>query len=70
MHPELDIPADLVDMEAYAIAKVCLRNRVEFRCFKYITDQADHSAHTTWQDTVSQGESFFVAKLQELGVTI
>lgn len=70
MNPELDIAADLVDMEAYAIAKVCLRNRVEFRCFKYITDRADHSAHSTWQDTVSQGESFFVAKLQELGVTI
>jgi adenosylhomocysteine nucleosidase len=70
MNPELDIPADLVDMEAYAIAKACLRNRVEFRCFKYITDRADHSAHTTWQDTVSQGEPFFIAKLQELGVAI
>jgi adenosylhomocysteine nucleosidase len=70
MNPELDIPADLVDMEAYAIAKVCLRNRVEFRCFKYITDQADHSAHTTWQDAVAQGEKFFISKLQELGVTI
>jgi adenosylhomocysteine nucleosidase len=70
MNPELDITADLVDMEAYAIAKVCLRNRIEFRCFKYITDRADHSAHTSWQQSVSQGESFFVAKLQELGVTI
>jgi len=70
MNPELDIPADLVDMEAYAIAKVCLRNRVEFRCFKYITDRADHSAHTTWQDAVSQGEPFFIAKLQELGINI
>ena len=70
MNPELDIPADLVDMEAYAIAKFCLRNRVEFRCFKYITDQADHAAHTTWQDAVSQGEPFFIAKLHELGVTI
>lgn len=70
MTPELDIPVDLVDMEAYAIAKACLRNRVEFRCFKYITDRADHSAHTVWQDAVSQGEPFFIAKLQELGVTI
>jgi adenosylhomocysteine nucleosidase len=70
MSPELDIPVDLVDMEAYAIAKVCLRNRVEFRCFKYITDQADNQAHDSWKESVSQGESFFVAKLQELGVTI
>jgi len=70
MNPELDIPADLVDMEAYAIAKVCLRNRVEFCCFKYITDQADNQAHDSWKDSVSQGESFFIAKLQELGVTI
>jgi adenosylhomocysteine nucleosidase len=70
MNPELDIPADLVDMEAYAIAKTCIRNRIEFRCFKYITDQADHSAHTTWQQAVSHGEQCFIAKLQELGITI
>lgn len=70
MNPKLTIPADLVDMEAYAIAKACLRNNINFRCFKYITDQADHSAHTTWQESVSLGEKFFIAKLQELGITV
>ena len=70
MNPTLDIPADVVDMEAYAIAKACLRYKVEFRCFKYITDQADAQAHDSWKQSVSNGEKFFIAKLLELGVTV
>ena len=70
MNPELAIPADVVDMEAYAIAKACLRNKIEFRCFKYITDQANDQAHDSWKQSVSMGEKFFIAKLLELGVTV
>jgi adenosylhomocysteine nucleosidase len=70
MNPALNIPADVVDMEAYAIAKACVRNKIEFRCFKYITDQADEQAHDSWKQSVSNGEKFFIAKLLELGVTV
>jgi adenosylhomocysteine nucleosidase len=70
MNPVLSIPADLVDMEAYSIAKACIRNKIEFRCFKYITDQADNHAHASWKESVSSGEKFFIAKLLELGVTV
>ena len=70
MNPMLNIPADVVDMEAYAIAKACLRYKVKFRCFKYITDQADDHAHDSWEQSVSLGEKFFIAKLFELGVTV
>ena len=70
MNPKLSIPADIVDMEAYAIAKACIRNKIEFRCFKYITDQADDRAHDSWKESVSQGEKFFISKLLELGVTV
>jgi len=38
----------IVDMEAYAIAKVCRDLHVPFRCFKYISDAADENAGDDW----------------------
>lgn len=67
-NPALAIPADIVDMEAYAIAKVCDRFDVKFECWKYITDQANHSAHIDWQQLVSQGQSYYITRLQQLGM--
>ena len=58
--PNLEIPADLVDMEAYAIAKVCERAGVEFRCYKYVSDQADGDASAEWSKTVANGEHYFI----------
>ena len=39
---------DLVEMEAYALAKVCQREHAEFMAVKFITDGGDDSAHTDW----------------------
>ena len=66
MNPVLEIPADLVDMEAYAIAKCWRRAGVEFVCWKYVSDQANTDAHTEWNTSVSQGELHYVNKLKEL----
>jgi adenosylhomocysteine nucleosidase len=66
MNPNLEIPADLVDMEAYAIAKACAKYGVEFVCWKYISDQANQTAHNDWQQQVSQGQSHYISKLKEL----
>jgi len=35
------IETDVVDMEAYAIAKVCYLKGIDFVSFKYITDEGD-----------------------------
>lgn len=40
--------SDLVDMEGYAIAKVCRKKGVQMVSLKYITDGADHNAHNDW----------------------
>jgi len=64
---QLAIPADLVDMEAYAIAKVCQRSGVAFQCWKFVTDKADADAAQDWQELVSAGQSLYLDKLQELG---
>ena len=51
---------DLVDMEAYAIAKLCAMNNIPFRCFKYVTDFADENAMKNWQANVADGAELFI----------
>lgn len=68
MNPVLEIPADLVDMEAYAIAKCCQRKGIEFVCWKYVSDQANSDAHDDWKSSVAQGEQHYIAKLNELSL--
>ena len=59
-NPNLEIPADIVDMEAYAIAKACQYHGVEFKCFKYISDSADENANKEWHETVANGEPHYI----------
>ena len=61
-----ELLTDLVDMEAYAIAKICKMNDIDFRCFKYISDQADDSAGQDWKENVAQGKKFFIKKMREI----
>ena len=57
---------DVVDMEAYAIAKACKQANVNFRCFKYISDQADKNANTDWQETVADGEKYYIKLFEQI----
>ena len=55
---------DLVDMEAYAIAKVCTDLQVPFYCFKYVTDYVGHNYQAElWNKRVSNGISDIVTAL-------
>ena len=58
--PNLEIPAHVVDMEAFAIAKACLNEHVDFKCYKYVSDSADDTADTSWLDNVQKGEEHFI----------
>jgi len=53
------IPSDIIDMEAYALAKICLRESVSFACVKYITDGADDSASEDWQTNLTHAAQAF-----------
>lgn len=66
--PNLEIAADLVDMEAYAIAKVCWQQGVTFECYKWVTDQANSDASQDWSDMMSSGQSHYTIRLQQLGI--
>jgi adenosylhomocysteine nucleosidase len=40
---------EVVDMEAYALAKTCWHAKARFGCAKYVSDGADHAAADDWQ---------------------
>ncbi|WP_026715466.1 5'-methylthioadenosine/S-adenosylhomocysteine nucleosidase family protein [Flavobacterium daejeonense] len=39
---------DVVDMEAYAIATIAMKEKIPFLCLKYISDGADDNAAEDW----------------------
>ena len=49
----------LFDMEAYAIAKFCLLNKLEFHCYKFVSDNANDEAAEDWKNNVSKGAKEF-----------
>jgi len=58
--PDMGVIADVVEMEAYAIAKACKQADVNFKCFKYVSDKADENASDDWQETVADGEQYYI----------
>jgi adenosylhomocysteine nucleosidase len=63
-----DIEADctVVDMEAYALAKVCWHESAKFACVKYVTDGADTSAADEWQRNVHKAADEFLRLFRSL----
>ena len=57
---------DVIDMEAYALAKVCRSYGIPFISFKYITDGADGDAGIDWEQNVSKGITKFKQKILSL----
>jgi adenosylhomocysteine nucleosidase len=50
---------DVIDMEAYALAKVCHVEGARFGCAKFITDGADQSAAGDWQSNLPRAAAAF-----------
>lgn len=57
---------NVVDMEAYALAVVAMKENIPFLCLKYISDGADGNAAADWTVQVHQAAAAFgkVLKLQ------
>ena len=60
-----DLNTDLVDMEAYAIAKVCKVMNTDFSCFKYISDNANENAANDWTSNFRNGAKAFSSMINE-----
>jgi len=54
------VECGVVDMEAYALAKVCWLEGARFACVKYVTDGADHAAADHWRDNVHKAAEEFL----------
>ena len=60
------IETDVVDMEAYAIAKICCLEKIPFLCFKYISDFADENAFHDFNQNVKNGGILFSNYLESV----
>jgi len=60
---KIEINVDLVDMEAYALAKVCILEGIKFRCYKFISDNADEKAPSDWMENCKNGAKLFQIKM-------
>ena len=58
--------SDVVDMEAYALAKACKLAGAGFACAKYVSDGADEHAAEHWQANVAGAADRFVALYRDL----
>jgi adenosylhomocysteine/aminodeoxyfutalosine nucleosidase len=56
----------LVDMESAAAAKICQRLQKPFCALRYITDNADYNATTSWQENVKISAGYFERVLAQI----
>jgi adenosylhomocysteine nucleosidase len=56
-----EMDCGVVDMEAYALAKVCWFDKAPFACAKYVSDGADHVAADDWQQNLHKAADEFLS---------
>jgi adenosylhomocysteine nucleosidase len=61
-----DMDCAIVDMEGYALAKVCWYEKAQFACAKYVSDGADHAAADDWQRNVHKAADEFLRLYQSV----
>ena len=60
------VDGDVVDMEAFALARVCVAEHARFGCVKYVTDGADADSAAHWQAALDAASRAFERVYQEL----
>jgi len=58
--------ADAIDMEAFALAKVCYTSGIAFSTLKYITDGANDQSASDWTTEVNKAARVFESILSQL----
>lgn len=64
------VECDVVDMEAYALAKACWIEGARFGCLKYITDGADHAAAADWRENLHKAADEFYRCYSHMPATV
>ena len=57
---------EVVDMEAYALAKVCWFEGLSFACAKFVSDGADSAAKNDWHASLSRAADAFLELYERL----
>jgi adenosylhomocysteine nucleosidase len=63
------LEADVLDMEAYALAKVCRLEGARFTAVKYVTDGADSAAAGDWQSNLHRAADAFLDLYHQFRLT-
>ena len=61
----LDIAVDLIDMEGFALHKVCQHHDIKFDCYKYVTDSTNDDASDDWRKNVALGAKRFIDVIEQ-----
>jgi adenosylhomocysteine nucleosidase len=67
---KLRLNCDIIEMEAYAVAKACIITNIDFEVYKYITDAGDSAASKDWVEAVASGEMLYRHILNKLEVNL
>jgi adenosylhomocysteine nucleosidase len=63
---DIAVDCEVLDMEAFALAKVCWHQGARFACVKYVTDGADHAAAGDWRSNVHKAAEEFLQLFRTL----
>lgn len=63
------VTCDVIDMEAYALAKVCHLEGAEFGSVKFVTDGADGNAGVDWHENLPRAARAFFDLYDRLRLT-
>jgi adenosylhomocysteine nucleosidase len=55
---------DLVDMEAFALKKICDFKKIKFECYKYITDECDDLSKTDWFSNIKNANKHYLEVME------
>jgi len=61
-----EVSGDVVDMEGFALARVCHAEKACFACAKYVTDGADSDSATHWEAALDNAARAFLNLFQTL----
>ena len=64
-----EVDGDVVDMEAFALARVCIAEQIRFACAKYVTDGADSDSATHWEAALEAAARSFAALYATMDIT-
>jgi adenosylhomocysteine nucleosidase len=64
-----EVDGDVVDMEAFALARVCVTERMPFACVKYVTDGADADSAAHWEAALDAAARAFAGAYHYLTET-